>query len=230
MERAIVIVGCGGHGREILEIIRCCNDAAPTNDRWRVIGFLDDRPAPGDVDRIERLGVPLLGPPEWLRDAPAGTNHVLGVGSPGMRASLHVRLRDCESPAAQLVHPDATVGRDTEIGAGAVIFGGARVTTNIVLGRHVHLNQNVTVGHDSVLADFVSVNPLAAVSGECRIGRAALVGTNAAVLQRLTVGAGSTVGAGACVVRDVPAGVVVVGVPAQERVARPLLGELPGGA
>jgi acetyltransferase-like isoleucine patch superfamily enzyme len=66
-----------------------------------------------------------------------------------------------------------------------------------------------------VVGDFVSINPLAAVSGGCRLERGVMVGTNAAVLQDLTVGTDAVVGAGACVVRDVPAGAVVKGVPAR---------------
>ncbi len=30
----------------------------------------------------------------------------------------------------------------------------------------MHLNLNATVGHDTIFGDFVSVNPLASVSGE----------------------------------------------------------------
>ena len=52
-------------------------------------------------------------------------------------------------------------------------------------------------------ADFVQVNPLAAISGDCRIGPEVLVGTTACVLQGRHVGEGATVGAGACVTRDV---------------------------
>jgi sugar O-acyltransferase (sialic acid O-acetyltransferase NeuD family) len=220
MSGPIVIVGCGGHGREILGIIRSCNDAAGAKDRWDLLGFLDDRPDPVNLDRVARLDVPFLGSPHWLRDAPPGTSYVLGVGSPALRAALDGRIRDY-GPAARLVHPAATVGPDTSIGEGVVVFAGVRVTTNITLGRHVHLNQNVTVGHDCVISDFVSVNPLAAVSGECRLEAGVLIGTNASVLQRLTVGSDATVGAGACVVRDVPAGAVVMGIPARERTARP---------
>jgi maltose O-acetyltransferase len=44
---------------------------------------------------------------------------------------------------------------------------------------------------------------------------AVTIGSGAVVIQGVRVGAGTTVGAGAVVVRDLPAGVTVVGVPAR---------------
>jgi len=213
MRLDIAIVGCGGHGRELFEIIRAINEA--TGPRWRVVGFVDDRPAEVNRKRIQRLDAPYLGTLDWLRGAWPSTHVVLGLGDPRIRRTVAQRVEAYGLPVPNLVHPDATLGPDLVAGEGLVAFAGVRVTTNVTLGRHVHLNQNATLAHDCVLADHITVNPLAAVSGDCRVESGVLIGAGAAVLQGLHIGAEATVGAGACVVRDVPAATVVKGVPAR---------------
>jgi acetyltransferase-like isoleucine patch superfamily enzyme len=47
------------------------------------------------------------------------------------------------------------------------------------------------------------------------VGERAVIGTGAVILPRLSIGCGAIVGAGAVVTADVPAGVVVTGVPAR---------------
>jgi sugar O-acyltransferase (sialic acid O-acetyltransferase NeuD family) len=213
MPEPLVIVGCGGHGREVYGIVQAINEAQ--GEPSKVLGFVDDAPSDVNLGRLERLGVPYLGRSAELAAQPSDVRYVIGIGDPRVRAKVAAAIGTSRSASAALVHPDATVGLDSHLSDGVVLFPGARVTTNVRLGRHVHLNQNATVGHDSVLDDCVSVNPLAAVSGDCHVEEAVLIGTTAAVLQGLSIGTGATVGAGACVVRAVPARAVVKGVPAR---------------
>ena len=83
------------------------------------------------------------------------------------------------------------------------------------IGAHVILNVNASVSHDAVIGDFVNLNPGAIVAGNTRLGDGCYIGAGATVIDRISIGEWTIVGAGAAVVRDLPAQVTAVGVPAR---------------
>jgi sugar O-acyltransferase (sialic acid O-acetyltransferase NeuD family) len=175
------------------------------------LGFLDD--GTPDAAVLARLGAEHLGPVDHLRQLP-GARYLIGVGEPKARQMLDARAEALGAEAITAIHRNASYS-DVEFGPGTVVTAGVRLTNNIRLGRHVHLNLNCTVGHDALLGDYVTVNPLASISGNVTIGDRVNVGTGANIIQNVTVGDDAVIGAGAVVIADVPAGVTVAGVPAR---------------
>jgi len=204
----IAIIGAGGFGRECLDIIEALNAEGADFD---FVGFLDD--GGGDTELLDRRGVRCLGP--VTTTAEHAEQYVIAIGTGKVRRQIDSELPGARLVAPVLVHPAATLGSDCRVGDGTILNAGARVTTNISLGRHVQIHANATVGHDAVLDDYVSVYPGATISGSVGLGESVIVGTGANVLPGVQVGAGSIVGAGAVVVDDVPPGTTVVGVPAR---------------
>jgi sugar O-acyltransferase (sialic acid O-acetyltransferase NeuD family) len=213
MSQGLVIFGCGGQGREIAAI--AMRIGSESDDGPAVLGFVDDNPTDENVQRVEALGLRLLGTSAVIEELPPGTGFVVGIADGSIRERLATAAEDHGLAPTTLQHPDATVGPCCSMGAGSVLWAGARLTTNVSLGRHVHVNQNVTIGHDTIVEDFATINPSAAVSGSVKLGRRCLVGAGSVVLQGRTVGDDALVGASACVTRNVGARTVVKGVPAR---------------
>lgn len=203
MTGRLVVVGAGGHGRELVALAQAAG--------WEVAGVVSaDLPAPGLLDR---LGVPWLGGLEAL--AGLGLPAALGVGYPDVRARVADELAERGIPAVTLVHPTAVVGPDVELGEGVVVQAAAQLTTNVRLGRHTHVGVGAVVSHDCRLGDFVTLAPRVALSGDVTLADRVFCGVGSVIVPGCSVGEGATIAAGAVVVGDVPAGVTAKGVPAR---------------
>lgn len=214
MAEPLVVIGAGGFGREVADVVEALN-ARAEQSLWDLIGMVDDGLSEANRIRLADRGIRPLGSlSELISDGPR-VRYVIGIGNPDVRRSIADQLDRAGFRPATLVHPEATLGSQVSLGAGTVVCAGARITTNISLGRHCHVNPNCTIGHDTLLGDFVSLNPGATVSGDCVIGARSLVGAGAVVLNQIVLGEGVLVGASACVTRNVPDATVVKGVPAR---------------
>ena len=156
-----------------------------------------------------------LGGQEVLSTIPAGTYYAVGIGDGTARRRMCHQAEAAGLRPLTLIHSTATHGRCASFGEGAIICAGVRITTNVTVGKQVHINLNCSIGHDAVLGDFTTINPLSAISGWVHLGEEVLIGAHSQVNQNLSVGDGATVGAGAVAVKDVAAGTTVVGIPAK---------------
>ncbi len=204
----LVIVGAGGHGRELLDIVEALDAAGPT---FAFLGFHDDGAGPWPL--LARRGTGVLGPVDDLVDADAA--YAIGIGAPAARQRIDRVASEAGLTPATLVHPMASRGSDLDLGPGLVMAAGARITTDVAVGRHVHLNLNATLSHDCRVGDYVTLNPGAHVNGEVTIGDGATIGSGAVIRQGTEIGAFAVVGAGAVVLDDVEPATTVVGVPAR---------------
>lgn len=208
MIRSVYVLGAGGHGREVADIVAdAARRGAPP-----LGGFLDDDPARrgAEVD-----GIPVAGDLAWLAAQPAGGAVVVAVGRPEITRVLLARVEALGLPLHAAISPHAVVSPRAEVAPGAIVFPTAVVGPRAVLAPGVTLNVGASASHDAVLSAGANINPGARLAGNVLVGAGAYVGMMAAVIQGLAVGEGAVVGAGAVVLSDVPPGATVVGVPAR---------------
>lgn len=207
--KEVVVVGAGGFGREVLELLR---DINAVGRQWEVLGFLDDD---RDIHGTTINGAEVLGGLDWLEGPSPSPHAVLGVGSPAVKKKLVPQLRDRVAGFPSLVHPTAVVSRYVEVDEGVVITAGNIVTANVVLGAFAMVNLMCTIGHDAVIGEYATLSPGVNVSGYVRVGQGCDLGTGAKLVPGCEIGAWSIIGAGAVVAADVPANSTAVGVPAR---------------
>lgn len=206
----LAIVGAGGLGREVRFLIQVLREKGAL---YECIGFFDDGLSSGSLVN----GSTVLGPIKSLNEINYPLSVVLAVGKPQLRKSFFDQLHNPYLSYPTLVHPTAILGEQAyvTIGRGCIITAGVVMTTNIVVGDFVLINNAAQIGHDSIIGDFVSIMPSANLSGHVHLDQEVYIGTGASLINGVSVGASSVIGAGAAVVDSIPAGCTAVGVPAK---------------
>ena len=187
MAEHVIVIGAGGHGRVIADIIRKSGNI--------LMGFLDDN--------TQVKGAPaLLG---TLDDAKAFMDRalfIIGIGDNQAREKAAARF-DGILRFFTAVHPGAIIAEDAILGPGTAVMAGAVINSGSVLGRHCILNTSATLDHDCKLGDFVHISPGAHLSGCVDVGSGTWIGTGGIVINNITITSGCRIGAGSLVIRDI---------------------------
>lgn len=211
--KQIAIYGGGGFAREVAWLVESCNEGA---DVYRVVCFIDDNVA---AQGSTLNGISIIGLAAARARLPQASV-VGGVGAPRVRQHLMEKAAAVGFGFETIIHPRVERSRWLEIGSGAVICAGNILTTNIILGQHVQINLDCTIGHDVIMGDYTTLAPGVHVSGCVHFGQRVYVGTGAVIINGtqehpLTIDDDVVIGAGAVVTKPVLAGVTVAGVPAK---------------
>lgn len=112
---------------------------------------------------------------------------------------------DCNICSHCFIENDVVIGDRVTLKCGVQLWDGLRIEDDVFIGP------NVTFTNDKHPRSQQYPDTFARTT----VKQGASIGANATILPGVTIGAGSMVGAGAVVTRDVPAGAIVVGNPAQ---------------
>jgi len=202
--KPLLILGARSFAREVADLV---SDIAG----FALTGFVEntDRALCGE-SMIDGL------PVYWVDDiaAMAATHWCVCAFGSTRRIAF---IRQAEAMGfrfASVIHPTARVSRRSAVEDGCIISSGVQIATNTRIGRHTLINRGAQIGHDIVVEECVTVGPGVCMGGMSRIGAGSHLGMGAIVMGRLNVGEGAVVAAGAVVHRDVPANVMVAGMPA----------------
>lgn len=191
MEKNVIIIGAGGHGKVISDIVTASGD--------RFLGFLDDDESKSVLGRTADY--------EKYRDA----FYVIGIGDPKIREFMS--KLPCKWYTA--IHPSAIISPSAKIGEGTVIMPNAVVNADAKIGKHTIINTASVVEHDNEIEDFVHVSVGARLGGTVKIGRSTHIGIGVTVKNNINICADCIVGAGAVVVKNIEKSGIYKGVPAK---------------
>lgn len=204
MKRDIAIIGSGGLAREVEWLLQRINEAGGD---WNILGFIDNQ-----------SGSRVIGDDTFITGQSQEVSVAFAMGSPQIRNKLYdVYKKNPHIFFPNLIDPSVKLSQTVKFGEGNIVCAGSILTVDMRIGNCNFINLNCTVGHDVVMHDFCIINPGSNISGNVTLKNRVNVGTGTKVIQGITIGENAVIGAGAVVVRDVPADVTVVGVPAKIR-------------
>jgi len=202
----IVVVGAGGLGREVLQIVRDISVAGPA---LHVKGFVDNNP---NCLSGYNVNTPILGGDDYL-PAPDDA-FVIAVGDPAIRRKIAAGLTARGGRFTTLIHPTAVVAPSARLAEGCVVAAFCFVAVDVELGAHTFLNTYASVGHDARVGSCCMLSPYAVVNGNTVLGDGVFLGTHATVTPSGKVLGGAKVAAGSVVYGSIPAGRTAMGNPA----------------
>lgn len=203
--RRLMIVGAGEFGREVFDWVTT-SPAFLARHEIGPIEFLDDE----DIDTNGRSSVrgAITG-----HNPTANAEYLCAIGNPEIRQKIVTELEATGANFLPFVHDSVRTGNGVSIGAGSIVCPGTILTSDILVGRHVHLNLSCTIGHDVVIEDFVTVSPSCNLTGGVKLERGVFLGTAVTIIPQKTIGRNSRIGAGSVVLKSIRADVTAFGNP-----------------
>ena len=201
----LIIIGASGHGKVVADIAEKMN-------KWTKIAFLDD-----DESIKTSMGIHVIGKATDASKYTSDYEIFVGIGNNATREKIQSKLEAEGAKIPVLIHPQAIIGANVEIGAGTAVMAGAVINCCTRIGKGCIINTGATVDHDNLIEDYVHISPGAHTAGSVSIGGGTWLGVGSVVSNNISVTGRCKVGAGAVIIRDITEPGTYIGVPAKKK-------------
>jgi sugar O-acyltransferase (sialic acid O-acetyltransferase NeuD family) len=211
------LIGAGGHGREVMPMLRSTLQGKIEGLNCELLFVVENLEKETRINGYRTISL------KAFFELEGSKYFNIAIGD------SRVRQRIAEACLARLIEPFSLVAGsvilldDNEIGEGCMISEQTIITSNVRIGRFFQANNQCNISHDCVIGDYVTLAPGVKCNGNVTIGNHAYIGAGALIKQGrhgkpLLIGEGAVVGMGAVVIKDVEPYTTVVGNPAKPMV------------
>ena len=201
MKKKLAIIGCGGFGREVLEV------CIESNIYKKEDIFFFEKDELFNKDYINNVKVL----PQSSFDANV-YKAVISIANPEVRSKI-VKDLPQDTEYANIISNKSSISKNTTIGNGVIIMDYCYITDNSIIGNHSHINNNSSIGHDTVVGDFFTTAAGVRISGLCNIGNIVYFGNNSSVRQGINICDNVTIGMNSSVIKNISKSGTYFGLP-----------------
>jgi sugar O-acyltransferase (sialic acid O-acetyltransferase NeuD family) len=204
----MVILGVGGHAKEILEIVY---HQYPENE----IFFFDNITKGLPLKIFNKFSI-IKNWDELEENFKNNPTFSIGVGKPSSRFLLSEQARKIGGELTSIISPFAKIANfGVNLGCGLNLMHNAMISCSCNIGEGTLINAGAYIHHNTTIGKFVEVAPGTIITGGCNIGDFSSIGASAVILPKVNIGKNVIVGAGAVVNKNIEDNMIVVGVPAK---------------
>ncbi|MGI8893245.1 MAG: hypothetical protein ACR2GN_07265, partial [Bacteroidia bacterium] len=129
-------------------------DAIIKTDKYQVIGFADDHLFTG-IEVAE--GYFVIADTNSINSFRDAIDHfIVAIGDNRARASQYQSLKNYYEPAT-IIHPDASIANNAEIGSGSVVLAQAVINSHVKIGENCLINSLSLIDHGCVVGEHTNI-------------------------------------------------------------------------
>lgn len=208
MENPVIIFGANGLGKVALDIFK--------SNLLSIYGFLDD-----DTNQHHKTinDVKVLGDThneEWLHMIGKNCDAFVAIEDIEEKRRVIAELAENKNIVpVSAVHHTAFIESTAKYGQGTLVGAGAKLLSNVVVGKHCVVRAGTLVDHDAKIGDFVHIGIGSIICAEVEIEDDVEIGSGVTIVSGIHIGKGARISSGSVVIKDVRAEDTVFGSPAQ---------------
>jgi len=192
LKTKVVILGAGGHGHVIADIIRASGDI--------LVGFLDDDLSKSTLGKIS----------DCFKYSDA--YFIIGIGNNALRKKLSALPVKWYTA----IHPSAVISPSAKIREGTCVMPNAVINCDTIIGKQCIINSGAIVEHNNTIGDFTHISVGVKLGGTVTIGNSTLLGIGCTVCNNISICSDCIIGAGSVVVDDITENGKYFGIPAKK--------------
>lgn len=201
----MIIIGAGGHAKEILDII---------SEEEIPVSFFDNI-SPDAPDKLFGKFEILKSKAAVLKSFQTDKRFALGIGNPTARFKVSELFRSWGGALTSVISTTAIIGSyNVVLKSGLNIMHRVIISNDVFIGEGTLVNASAIIHHDVVVGDYCEISPGAILLGDVKIGGFTSIGAGTLVLPKIHIGNHVIVGAGSVVTKDIEDNTTVVGIPA----------------